>query len=275
MSKVIFVLADACGYDAATENMGYLEQLKEQGLCAKYRVLGQLPSMSRPMYQTLMTGLPSNIHGTVTNAYRGEGYPENLFQMCSDAGLSTAAAAYHWFSELYNKNGPFQLFTQRYQLDGKGAIQYGIFYSRDSYPDSHIYADAEFLRCEYNPDFLLIHPMGIDDSGHREGSESDAYKSAVMNNSELISEMLPKWQQAGYDVVITADHGMDKMGMHGGNTHMQREVPLYILSQQLKMGDFTNNTISHLSIAPLICKLLGIEKGNKMQEIEVEIEGLI
>ena len=37
--------------------------------------------------------------------------------------------------------------TDRYQLGNTaGLIENGIFYSQDDYPDSHLYADGDFLR---------------------------------------------------------------------------------------------------------------------------------
>lgn len=61
MGKTIFVLLDACGYEIATRYLGYLEHMVDYGLAAKYKVRGELPSMSRPMYETLMTGVPSHV----------------------------------------------------------------------------------------------------------------------------------------------------------------------------------------------------------------------
>ena len=63
MGKTIFVLLDACGYKIATENLGFLEHMVDYGLAAKYKIRGELPSMSRPMYETLMTGVPAHVHG--------------------------------------------------------------------------------------------------------------------------------------------------------------------------------------------------------------------
>ena len=55
MSKTILVLADGLNFDAAAENLGYAEHLIESGKGAKYKVRGELPSLSRPMYETLLT----------------------------------------------------------------------------------------------------------------------------------------------------------------------------------------------------------------------------
>lgn len=63
MAKLILVLMDACRFDAITQTAGYLEHMIDYGKGAKYRIRGELPSMSRPMYETLMTGLPVWRHG--------------------------------------------------------------------------------------------------------------------------------------------------------------------------------------------------------------------
>lgn len=63
MKKTIFILLDACQYEAGSRNLGFLEHLTDYGKCAKYKVRGELPSLSRPIYATLLTGLPVSEHG--------------------------------------------------------------------------------------------------------------------------------------------------------------------------------------------------------------------
>lgn len=60
MNKVILVLSDALGYDAAVAGMGYLGHLVDVKLASLYKVIGELPSMSRPMYETIHTGLTAS-----------------------------------------------------------------------------------------------------------------------------------------------------------------------------------------------------------------------
>ena len=45
MKKTIFVLLDACQYEAGTRNLGYLEHLIDYKKGAKYKVKGELPSL--------------------------------------------------------------------------------------------------------------------------------------------------------------------------------------------------------------------------------------
>lgn len=264
MSKTILVLLDACRYDTATENAGYLEHLVEVGLAAKYRVRGELPSISRPMYETVMTGLPCSVHGIVSNRVVRPSTCNNLFSLCRQNGLITAAAAFRWISELYSKPGAFDP-ADRYQLEGTGGICHGIYYYDDLYPDSHLFDDGEFLRRRYQPDFLLLHPMNIDYWGHKCGGDSFEYTQAVWTAMDQLAGLLPGWLAEGWQVVVTADHGMDGLGLHGGPTEQQRTVPLYIVgAPAIQPGRYEQPELSQLAVAPLVCRLLGLPPATGM-----------
>ena len=162
MKKTIFVLLDACQYEAGTRNLGYLEHLIDYKKGAKYKVKGELPSLSRPMYATLLTGTPVFSHGITTNDTLRTLDCDNVFSLCQKQGGKTAAAAYHWFGELYN-HIPFRIDRERIQLQSSETINSGIYYWDDTYPDSHLFADGEFLRQNQNPDFLLLWQLTIRD----------------------------------------------------------------------------------------------------------------
>ncbi|MEW5942143.1 MAG: alkaline phosphatase family protein, partial [Chloroflexota bacterium] len=157
-SKVILLLSDALRYDAATAGMGYLGHLVETKQASLYKIVGELPSMSRPMYETIHTGLPSSAHGVVANSIVRLSTQPNLFRLARDAGRATAAAAYYWFSELYNR-APYDPINDRETDDASLPIQHGRFYTEDEYPDKELFATAGLLVRRFAPDYLLIHPM--------------------------------------------------------------------------------------------------------------------
>jgi len=272
LAKTILVLLDACRYDVCTEYAGYLEHLIDSGKGAKYRVRGELPSLSRPMYETSLTGLPSSVHGITGNqAVRPSRCP-NVFSLCRENGLVTAAAAYCWMSELYSRPGRFDPLRDRFQLEGEGSIRHGIFYYEDQYPDSHLFGDGEFLRKRYQPDFLLFHSMNIDYWGHQKGSGSPEYAQAVSAVTEQIGLLLPEWLAEGWQAVITADHGMNALGIHGGPAPEQRAIPLYLFSPRAVPGRFEETEVSQLNLAPLLCRLLEIPAAPGMrQNLEIDL----
>ncbi len=267
MSKTIFVIMDGCGSGLARENMGYLEHMAECGKAGRYRVCGELPSMSRPLYETLLSGLAVSEHGVANNLTVRRSRVENVFSLCVKNGLGTAAAAYYWMSELYG-SAPFDRIADRLRLNAQGDIRNGIFYFEDEYPDSHVLCDAEYLRANFDPELMLIHTMNIDDAGHKHGQGSREQAEAAMKLDVALSSLLPAWLELGYAVVITADHAMDAHGLHGGNTAELREVPLYIFAKGANRGVFRGDMLPQRIIAPLLCELLGIAPAAGMMDID-------
>ena len=267
MRKTIFVLLDACQYEAGTRNMGYLEHLIDYEKGAKYKIRGELPSLSRPMYATLLTGLPVCMHGIAANETVRVLECDSIFSLCKSQGGFTAAAAYSWVSELYN-DAPFRTDRDRIRIHAGGMIDAGIYYWDDDYPDSHLFADGEYLRKQYDPDFILYHPMGIDYQGHLRGAGSREYEEAIGKANVILSLLMEGWMKEGYQIVITADHGMNTLGIHGGTDAEQRDTPLYIFSSQVKAGRFEENSISQLNVAPLLCRLMDIPASREMMGLE-------
>lgn len=257
MNKVILVLSDALGYTVAVEGMGFLGHLVENKLASLYKVIGELPSMSRPMYETIHTGVNVSQHGIISNQVVRLSDQPNIFQLAIKSKKITAAAAYYWFSELYNR-APFDPIDDCEVNDPSLLIQHGRFYTQDETPDIDLMATAMMLVRKYAPDYMLVHPMGMDHKGHQYGANSSQYRKHATFQDVLLSGCVNEWRSIGYNILITGDHGMNVDGMHGGTTQDVREVPLYIINAtQTGLGD-TGETVSQLQIAPTICKFLGL-----------------
>jgi predicted AlkP superfamily pyrophosphatase or phosphodiesterase len=257
LSKVILVLSDGLRYDTAVAGMGTLGHLVEAKLASLYKVTGELPSMSRPIYETVHTGLPVSEHGIVSNlVVRGSTKP-NLFRSAREAGKTTAAAAYCWFSELYNR-APYDPIEDREIDDASLPIQHGRFYTQDDYSDIELFATAGMLVRRFTPDYLLVHPMGMDYMGETHGADSGEYRNHAIRQDMWLATYLIEWMERSYSILVTADHGMNADGLHGGTTPEVREVPLYLIRPGIAGKGDTQEIVSQLQIAPTICKLLGI-----------------
>jgi predicted AlkP superfamily pyrophosphatase or phosphodiesterase len=204
----------------------------------------------------LLTGTPSSVNGITGNQIVRLSNQKSIFHLAKEHGLVSAAAAYYWVSELYNR-APFNLIEDREQHDVSKPIQHGKFYFDDTYPDTHLFADAEVLRRQYSPDFLYIHPMGIDDIGHRYGGGSKEYRGKAMEADSILASILPLWMQQGYEIVITSDHGMSDEGQHGGITAEEREVPFFCIGTSIEPGLYSE-ILPQFAVAPLICQMLEI-----------------
>lgn len=261
-NKVIAVVIDGLRYDAACRSLGYLQHLVETHQAARFKVKSELPSLSRPLYEVLLTGTPSSENGITSNQNVRNSKENSLFHLTREQGLKNATAAYYWVSELYNR-APFHFVDDREQINTDRPIQYGKFYFEDTYPDSHLIIDGEILRKKYNPDFLYIHSMNVDDAGHKFGSDSKEYQEKILAVDAILAQLLPVWMEAGYHILITSDHGMNEFGYHGGATEGERDVPLFAISPKIAPGIY-EETVPQLAFAPLICDLLEIKKSDKM-----------
>ncbi|WP_391204629.1 alkaline phosphatase family protein [Psychrobacillus sp. L4] len=267
-NRVVLIVVDGLRYDTACTHMGYMQHLVEREAAARYEVCSEVPSLSRPLYETILTGTPPIIHGVTSNMNVRLSNQTSLFHLAKSSGKTTAAAAYYWVSELYN-HAPFRLFEDRIQLDTKLPIENGLFYFEDHYPDSHVFAEAAWLMDHKQPDFLYIHPMNVDDDGHKFTANSKEYRNRVLAVDSILSLFIPKCLAQGYEVIITADHGMTSDGNHGGNTVEDRHVPMFVLSKQVRAG-IHKGVVSQLEVAPLVCRLLDIEPSEEMVPLLLE-----
>ncbi|RBP03014.1 alkaline phosphatase family protein [Rossellomorea aquimaris] len=265
--KLIFIMIDGLRFDTAVDNMGYLHHLVEKGQASRFKVISEVPSMSRPLYEVLLTGTPPYQNGITSNQIVCSSKEESIFHLTSKNGLKNATASYHWVSELYH-SAPFNPMTDRIKLDGNGAIQNGMFYWEDHYPDTHLFADANYMKTTKDPDFLYIHSMNVDDDGHKYTADSAGYRNRVIAVDVMLASILPDWIEEGYQIIISADHGMNKDGQHGGTTKEDREVPLFVISSKLEAGIYEQE-VPQLQIAPLLCKLLNIQPSPAMQELTI------
>lgn len=263
MGRVVMVVSDALRDDVAAARMGYLEHLVELRRATRYTLLGELPSLSRPMYETLHTGLPVAVHGITSNQTIRLSESPHVFRLAVEAGLTTAAASYFWFSELYNRV-PFDRLMDREVDDAELWIQHGRFYTEDDFPDTEVFQAAGTLAVRWSPDYLLVHPMGMDYSGEAQGADSAAYRNHATFQDILLANSIPLWHRAGYTVIVTGDHGINNDRSHGGTTDDVRLVPLYLAPADGRGAGDTRRRVSQLHVAPTVCQLLGLKPAQGM-----------
>ncbi len=251
--SVILIILDGLNYQVAEQAMGYLQAECQAQKGHLRKIQAELPTLSRPLYETILTGKTPIESGILHNHVVRLSTEKSIFHHVKELGQSGAAAASHWFSELYN-HAPFEPIEWRFVVNPTLTIPYGIFYFDEHYPDSHTFADGEYLRVHYDPSFLLIHPMGIDQSGHQYGGDSAQYRQAARRMDEILAQYLPRWLQEGYQVFVTADHGMNSDKTHGGNSAEETDIPLFIFGEC--QHSLQSKTIQQTDICSIICQLL-------------------
>lgn len=227
--RLVVLLADGLRADTARDYMGYLQALNEAGRAQWRSLRSELPSLSRPLYATVINGETPLTHGILGNGQAGQRLARHLFHSLDAHEVPAAVAAYHWFYELL-AGEVFDPLRHRDAVPPGCGIAAARWYWEDDYPDSHLLADAEALRRAHlpleGPSLLFIHPMGPDLAGHLHGGESTQYSMSARKLDMLLAQLLPRWHAAGFDLLLTSDHGMHADRMHGGPLPVEREVPL-------------------------------------------------
>ncbi|WP_420340896.1 alkaline phosphatase family protein [Vibrio mexicanus] len=215
----------------------------------------ELPSLSRPLYECILTGVRPVDSGIVSNDISRLSHHDSIFSLAKSQGKVTAAAAYHWVSELYNR-APYNAVRDRFTDDESMNIQHGCFYHWDHYPDEALFLDAEHLRRSHQPDFLLLHPMNIDDMGHKHGLDSHQYRNCARKADALLSHYIDAWLSDGYQIMVTSDHGMNNDKSHGGILAEEREVPLFVIGDQ-----FSHQAcqVKQTELCGSVCQLLRLD----------------
>jgi predicted AlkP superfamily pyrophosphatase or phosphodiesterase len=116
------------------------------------------------------------------------------------------------------------------------------------------YADA--LRQQQAPDFLLVHPMNLDDAGHKHGLDSPQYRNSARRADVLLAEYIQTWLDAGYQILVTADHGMNLDRSHNGLLAEEREVPLLVLGSAFSLD--AQAQPKQTELCGTVCELLGV-----------------
>lgn len=261
--KAILIIVDALRDDAAQRNLGCIEGLVEQGQAARYGVRCVLPSTSRPCYEAIMTGSYPHENGIICNDIVRRSSMRSLFDLVHHAGGINAAIGYYFFSELYCE-APYDPALHCERDAPGGTVAHGRFYQDGNFPDSHGICQAEYLRARYSPDFILLHLNWPDTAGHNAGSDSREYATAILSIDAWISRYLHTWQEGGYTIFITGDHGTNARGYHGGSEPELRAVPLYVVGPHVFTAGRHEIVLEQPVIASMICAELGLEPAPSM-----------
>ncbi len=167
MNKVILILIDGLGYQTSVDFCGYLEARVAAGSARRTRIVAELPSMSRPLYETVHTGVPPVSTGSQQMMCPPDNDAE-YFPEVRGAGGSTAAAAFCWFSSF--TTSAFRP-DERGHPDGCDGQRYP---ARPCSTRMNPFRTGKSSRGialahAYQPDYLLLHPMASDHIGHRHG----------------------------------------------------------------------------------------------------------
>jgi predicted AlkP superfamily pyrophosphatase or phosphodiesterase len=277
-NKVILLILDGLGYSYARKLMGNLEGWVDSGEATLWKGLSVLPSVSGPCYASIHTGLTPQEHGVTSNYHQGKLEDPDIFSAVKSAGGTTAAVAHSFFSD-YFQASPFNHLCDMEVDDINRPIQHARFYTmagenkaQPATPsDIDLFWQMSLLIQRHQPDYFLFHSSTLDSLGHHYGFDSIEIDKNCYVIDAALGDFIPRWQEQGYDVIVTADHGQSARGHHGGTEAIMRDIPIYYFANPDNAldGPPTGVVIDQTALAPSILQRMGVNIPESMQTTPV------
>ena len=262
MQKLLLILIDGVPYRNWRRLFGNLEGWVTSGEARVWRMHSTLPSTSASCYASIHTGVPPQVHRVWGNeaVYRLD--QPDLFSELSQAGRKTGAVAHSFWSELFNR-APFDV-VRDIEYDEDGPISHGRFHTMTGYgninqmtpSDVDLFGTLTRL-CEYKGiDYGMLHTCTLDSMGHRFYHDCEEMDHACYVMDAMLAPFIHRWRANGYEVIVTADHGQDARGHHGGTGELQQDFAFYYFGGADMPGK--DVVLDQLALAPSILTRMGV-----------------
>ena len=262
-NKLLLILLDGVPLRNWRRLFGNLEGWVESGEAQSWTIRSVLPSISASCYASIHTGVAPQEHGCTGNGHVFRLRHPDVFGQVRKAGGVTGAVAHSFWSEFFNR-APFDPVRDiEYDEPDSDTINHGRFHTMTGYglinqmtpSDLDLFATLTMLCARHGLDYGMLHSCTLDSMGHRFHHDCREMDDACAMMDEMLAPFIPKWRAMGYEVIVTADHGQDARGHHGGNCALQREAALYYFGPAT--GPDPETVLDQLQLAPTILSRLG------------------
>lgn len=269
--KVLLIILDGVPLRNWRRLFGNLQGWVASGEAQTWTMSSVLPSTSASCYASIHTGVTPQVHGCTGNGNVFRLSQPDIFSQVRAVGGATGAVAHSFWSEFFNRH-PFDYVRDiEYDEPESETINHGRFHTMTGYghvnqmtpSDVDLFATLTNLCMRFGLDYGMLHTCTLDSMGHRFFHESQEMDHACFVMDEMLAPFIPKWRAMGYDVIVTADHGQDARGHHGGEHALQQEFALYYFGEA--MGPAPETALHQLQLAPTILSLMGAEVPETMQ----------
>lgn len=262
-NKLLLIIIDGVPWRNWRRLFGNLEGWVQSGEARVWKIRSVLPSISGPCYASIHTGTPPQVHGVLANEIRFRVGQPDVFSEVTKAGGRTGAVAHTYWSEFFNRY-PLDPVRDLEYDEEDSPINHGRFHSMTGYghnnqmtpSDVDLYATLTMLTERFGIDYGMLHTCTLDSMGHRFGHDCVEMDHACEVADVMLAAFLPRWLKAGYEVIVTADHGQTDRGHHGGREDLQQDAALYWFGGG--GGPAENTLLDQLQLAPTILKRLGV-----------------
>ena len=263
--KLLLIILDGVPLRNFRRLFGNLEGWVDSGEAQRFVHRAVLPSISASCYASLHTGVSPQVHGCTGNGNVFRLKEEDVFAAVRKVGGVTGAVAHSFWSEFFNRH-PFDYVRDiQYDEPESATINHGRFHTMTGYglvnqmtpSDVDLFGTLTNLCARFGLDYGMLHTCTLDSMGHRFFHDCQEMDHACAVMDEMLAPFIPKWRAMGYEIIVTADHGQDDRGHHGGKGDLQQLTALYYFGDG--QGPHQDAEIDQLQIAPTILSRLGAD----------------
>ena len=242
---------------------GNLEGWVAAGEARRWHMSAVMPSTSASCYASIHTGLSPQHHGVTGNDTIFRISAPDVFSELRKIGAVTAAVTHSFWSEFFNRAPFCPTRDIEYDEPLSKSINHGRFHTMTGYgsdnqmtpADSDLFATLGMLIDRFDIDYGILHSCTLDSMGHRFCHDSHEMDNACFMLDAQLAPYIRQWRAAGYDIIVTSDHGQDERGHHGGKSALQQDYACYYFGDAAYCGGA--ETLSQLQMAPTILSLCG------------------
>lgn len=244
---------------------GNLEGWVDSGDARKWKMRSVLPSTSASCYASIHTGVAPAVHGVTGNDNVFRVNLPDIFSETRKSGGVTGAVTHSYWSEFFNR-APFDPVRDlEYDEPESNSINHGRFHTMAGYgmhnqatpADADLFATLTMLVERFGIDYGILHTCTLDSMGHRFRHDCHEMDSAIFHLDEKLAPYITRWRNQGYEVIVTADHGQNDRGHHGGRSPEQQDFALYYFGEG--RGPDADQLLDQRQLAPTVLSRLGAD----------------
>jgi hypothetical protein len=287
-TRVVYFILDGLRFDATQTNPSLNALLTSPWFARDSLILkmsAQVPTMSVPNWQTLITGARPSLHGRTGNDILTPYTFDSIFSSSMSVGMQNGLSGDGWWSTLLNGHlTPFygdgtsptltNKFGDAFYTHGHSDHNKDIAYNQrfhDAINSQTVKQRSNesnaIVRFDY--DLFLSYYGDIDGESHSFGAQSSQTQSAIDDKVAFVRAginaitALDAMTNTRTVFIVTSDHGHVNAGGHGGDAHVLKTVPCIVYAKDSQLASVKNSLplysiFDTVDIATSITALLGV-----------------